>query len=99
MDDLEEGVFIQYTLEIILNNTDGKQLIAEAIYLYGVILLLLDEKIEGVIRERMIVSYIRCKGSGEETLSDEISRLMAQTGYVPGMQKKPPGYPTTFFER
>ena len=31
----------------------------EALYLYGVMLMVIDSKIEGVIRERMLVSYYR----------------------------------------
>lgn len=45
----------------VLSNTDGKQLMCEALYLYGVMLLLIDEKIEGVVRERMLVAYYRAK--------------------------------------
>ena len=40
----------------------GKQLLCEALYLYGVILLLLDEKIEGAVRERMLIAYLRHVG-------------------------------------
>lgn len=61
MEDLEEGVFIQHTLEGILLNNDGKQLIAEALYLFGVMLTLLDEFIEGPVRERMLIAYLRYK--------------------------------------
>lgn len=46
-----------------LLNNDGKQLLAEAIYLYGVMLTLLDELIEGPVRERMLISYLRYKVS------------------------------------
>ena len=31
----------------------------ETLYLYGVMLMVIDSKIEGVIRERMLVSYYR----------------------------------------
>lgn len=31
----------------------------EALYLYGVMLLVIDQKIEGEVRERMLVSYYR----------------------------------------
>lgn len=31
----------------------------EALYLYGVMLLAIDQKIEGEVRERMLVSYYR----------------------------------------
>jgi WASH complex subunit strumpellin len=40
---------------------DGKQLLCESLYLYGVMLILLDERIEGVIRERILISYLRYK--------------------------------------
>ena len=31
----------------------------EALYLYGVMLLVIDQKIDGEVRERMLVSYYR----------------------------------------
>jgi hypothetical protein len=31
----------------------------EAVFLYGVMLLIVDQKIEGVLRERLLVSYHR----------------------------------------
>lgn len=76
LSDLDAGVFIQLTLEvqllpiilkylhilqIILLNEEGKQLLAEALYLYGVMLTLLDNRIEGPVRERMLISYFRYK--------------------------------------
>ena len=65
LEDLEEGVFIQQTLDTVLQNEDGKQLLvrgrggvvdgiaqcprnqAEALYLYGVMLLVIDQRLEG----------------------------------------------------
>jgi WASH complex subunit strumpellin len=98
MTDLEDGVFIQHTVEGILLNNDGKQLMAESVYLYGVMLLLLDEFIEGQVRERMLISYLRYKGQQEEPLLDEVCKLCKSTGYQKG-QKKPPKYPEDFFQR
>ena len=40
---------------------DGKQLMTEAIYLYGVMLLVMDITIPGIVRERLIVCYYRYK--------------------------------------
>ena len=60
--DLEDGYFMQHSLDGLLMDVDGKQLLSEAVYLYGVMLLLLDQKIEGNVRERMIVSYMRYQG-------------------------------------
>ena len=59
LEDLEEGVYIQQTVESVLLNDDGKQLMCEALYLYGVMLMVIDQKIEGMVRERMLVSYYR----------------------------------------
>ena len=39
LDDLKTGIFIQHTVESMLFDTDGKQLMSEAIYLYGVTLM------------------------------------------------------------
>jgi WASH complex subunit strumpellin len=64
-------------------NQDGKQLIAEALYLYGVMLLLLDLKIPGIIRERMLMSYYRYMGAGEIPNIDEVCKMCRNTGYLP----------------
>lgn len=66
LEDLDQGVFIQQTLESVFATTDGKQLLIEAIYLYGVMLLILDQRIEGPVRERMLVSYSRYKVSSPD---------------------------------
>lgn len=71
-DDIDKGNYIQQvrfflsillnlpqTLEGILLDKAGKQMISEAVYLFGVILLLLDQKIDGLVRERILVSCLR----------------------------------------
>lgn len=35
LEDLEEGIYIQQSLDTVLFNQDGKQLLAESVYLYG----------------------------------------------------------------
>eukprot|EP01094_Clydonella_sp_ATCC50884_P026383 TRINITY_DN7212_c0_g1_i1.p1 TRINITY_DN7212_c0_g1~~TRINITY_DN7212_c0_g1_i1.p1 ORF type:complete len:1153 (+),score=449.83 TRINITY_DN7212_c0_g1_i1:73-3531(+) len=98
LEELEEGVFIQLTLEIVLLNPDGKALIAEAIYLFGTMLTLLDERIGGVVRERILISFLRYKGQTETPLLDEVCKLCRNTGFVPG-QKRPSDYPQAYFKR
>lgn len=105
LEELDQGVFIQLTLDLVLLNVDGKQLLSEALFLYGVMLLLADERIPGPIRERMLVSYLRYQGS-EVELMDEVCRLMRSTGYTPGNAHRegkgfgyPANYPTSFFQR
>ena len=46
-----------------LLDEDGKQLICEVLYLYGVLLLLMDARIDGAVRERMLIAYYRNKGA------------------------------------
>jgi WASH complex subunit strumpellin len=57
--EVEDGVFIQVTIESILSDDDGKQLLAEGFFLSCVMMTLVDEKIPGEVRERLIVSYLR----------------------------------------
>ncbi|KAK9513426.1 hypothetical protein VZT92_026962 [Zoarces viviparus] len=102
LDDLHEGVYIQQTLETVLLNEDGKQLLCEALYLYGVMLLVIDQKIEGEVRERMLVSYYRysaARSSADSNL-DDICKLLRSTGYSsqPGA-KRPANYPESYFQR
>ncbi|XP_051878865.1 WASH complex subunit 5 [Pristis pectinata] len=102
LEDLNEGVYIQQTLETVLLNEDGKQLLCEALYLYGVMLLVIDHKIEGEVRERMLVSYYRYSAarSSSDSNLDDICKLLRSTGYssLPG-SKRPPNYPESYFQR
>lgn len=59
---VHEGYFIDWNLETILLNQEGKRLLIEVIYLYGVMLLLLDRLVPSLARERLVISYIRYKG-------------------------------------
>ncbi|XP_067928374.1 WASH complex subunit 5-like [Watersipora subatra] len=102
LDDLEEGVFIQQTLESVLLNEDGKQLLCEVLYLYGVILLVVDMKVEGLVREKMLVSYHRYSAQNASVNSniDDVCKLLRSTGYStqPGA-KQPVNYPVSYFQR
>ncbi|XP_021107803.1 WASH complex subunit 5 isoform X3 [Heterocephalus glaber] len=102
LDDLNGGIYIQQTLETVLLNEDGKQLLCEALYLYGVMLLVIDHKIEGEVRERMLVSYYRYSAarSSADSNMDDICKLLRGTGYSsqPGA-KRPPNYPESYFQR
>lgn len=103
LEDLEEGIYTQQTLESVLMNADGKQLLCEALFLYGVMLLTIDMKIEGIIRERILVCYFRYsaqKTGADDSNIDEVCKLLRSTGYsnAPGA-KRPPNYPQSFFSR
>lgn len=102
LEDLSEGVYIQQTLESVLLNEDGKQLMCEALYLYGVMLLVIDQRIEGEVRERMLVSYYRYSGarSSADSNIDDVCKLLRSTGFssAPG-SRRPVGYPENYFQR
>lgn len=102
LEDLNEGVYIQQTLETVLLNEDGKQLLCEALYLYGVMLLVIDQKIEGEIRERMLVSYYRYSAarSSVDSNMDDICKLLRSTGFSSQpIAKRPLNYPESYFSR
>lgn len=102
LEDLDEGIFIQQTLESILLIEDGKQLMCESLYLYGIMLLVIDMKFEGDVRERMLVSYHRyCAARADvDSNLDDVCKLLRSTGYsnVPGA-KRPLKYPEDYFRR
>lgn len=81
LEDLSEGVFVQHTTESVLLDVEGKQLMAEALYLYGCMLLLLDIRIPGIVRERLIVSFYRYKGAAGIPTLDQVTKLMRRTGF------------------
>jgi len=109
--ELEDGVFIQLSMENLLENEDGKQLMCEAVYLWCVMLTLLDELIPGSTRERMVVSYLRYKGHAELPNIDDVTKLCASTGYqssraanglsagLANLSKRPANYPIKYFHR
>ena len=75
LDELEAGYYIQHTLEGVLMDTDGRQLLAEGLYLYGVMLILLDLKVPGPVRERLLVAHYRHKGEGAGISIVDLSRF------------------------
>lgn len=121
--EVEEGMYIQQTLETVFLNDEGKQLMVgliilhlkiyeillilntilwqcEALYLYGIMLLVTDTHIDGPVRERMLVSYYRYSVQRTHSNSklDEVCQLLRSTGFLksqPG--RKPQHYPEEYF--
>lgn len=75
MEDLQSGFYIQHSLVGVLLDIDGKQLLTEALYLYGVMLFLIDKYIPGIVRERIVVSYLRYKGEANLLNIDQVILL------------------------
>ncbi|KAI1284886.1 hypothetical protein HDE_12453 [Halotydeus destructor] len=101
IEELEEGNYIQQTLETLLLNTDGKQLLSEALYLCGVMLLCVDQRMDGTVRERMLVSYYRYsaqKSTTSDSNIDDVCNLLRTTGFT-ASGKRPVNYPEDYFRR
>ena len=84
LEEITDGVFVQYTYENLLQHSEGKKLGCEMYFVYGCMLLLMDRLIIGPVRERLIVAYYRYKGgmTNLESLNDVI-KLTVSTGYLP----------------
>ncbi|KAJ1434034.1 WASH complex, subunit strumpellin [Ochromonadaceae sp. CCMP2298] len=100
VDDVLGGFYIQHSLDNIFEEVEGKQLLCESLYLYGVMLLLMEERIPGHCREKILIAVYRLNGeSGLENV-EEVCKLCRNTGYVPGADgKKPKNHPEAFFNR
>ncbi|XP_015116377.1 WASH complex subunit 5 [Diachasma alloeum] len=100
LDELEDGTYIQQSMESVLLNDEGKQLMCEAVYLYGVMLLLVDHQFEGHIREKLLVSYYRYHVQrSSSTGVDDVCMLLRSTGFTKSAIKRPSNYPEEYFKR
>ena len=79
---LKCGVFIRYTMESVLQDMHGKQLMCECLYLYGTMLLLLEHHIPGHIRERIVIAVVRNCGENSLDRFEDVSKLIRSTGYA-----------------
>ncbi|XP_063976642.1 WASH complex subunit 5 [Diachasmimorpha longicaudata] len=100
LDELEDGTYIQQSMESVLLNDEGKQLMCESVYLYGVMLLLVDHQFEGHIREKLLVSYYRYHVQrSSSTGVDDVCMLLRSTGFTKSSLKRPSNYPEDYFKR
>ncbi|XP_057658318.1 WASH complex subunit 5 [Diorhabda carinulata] len=99
VEELNEGIYIHQTLENVFTDIEGKQVMCEALYLYGLMLIIVDAFIDGTVRERLLVSYYRYAPQRQDTRSciDEVCKLLRDTGY--SLTKKPLTYPEDYFNR
>jgi WASH complex subunit strumpellin len=61
-------------------------------------LLIMDRRIPGIVRERMIISYYRYKGAVVISNIDEVVKLCRMTGFTLD-GKRPKDYPEEYFAR
>ncbi|CAK1556303.1 unnamed protein product [Leptosia nina] len=99
VEQLHDGAFIQQSMDTILKDTEGKQLLCESLYLYGAMLLLCDLYISGVVRERLLVAFYRYSTNQSQTNVDDVCKLLRDTGYHQTQGKRPSDYPVEYFSR
>ena len=97
---LSEGGYMQQSPETMMQQPEGKKLLCESIYLMGTMLLLMDFKIPGTVRERILVSYYRYKGNAIIEHINDVCTLCRRTGFSwDNLQGKPANYPEDYFMR
>lgn len=74
VENLENNVYIQESMESIFLNEEGCQLMCEALYLYGVMLFVSELYVPGSTRERLLVSYYRYNLNKSQSF-DEVCQL------------------------
>lgn len=79
LDRLDSGYFIRHTLDNVLEDVDGKQLVCEAYYLFGSMLVLMDARLPGPTREKLVIACYRDGGDSQLELVDEVCRLVRST--------------------
>lgn len=108
--ELSAGEIIQESLETIFQDPEGCQLICEALYLYAVMLIVLDIHLPGSVREKLLVSYYRYHSQNSESSIEDICKFCRSTGYNPitlpyttvvhyQPHNASKGYPENFFSR
>ncbi len=102
LEDLDAGAYVAHTLEELLRGVESRQLLVEALTLCALLPLLLDARLEGAVRERLVVAHIRFRGTADAEVPhvESVVRLTRATGYLhtqPAL--RPRGYPEDFLAR
>ncbi|XP_068618614.1 WASH complex subunit 5 isoform X2 [Battus philenor] len=99
VEQLNDGAFIQQTIDTVMKDVEGKQLLCESLYLYGSMLLLCDLYIPGPVRERLLVAFYRYSTSQSQSNVDDVCKLLRETGYDQLHARRPLDYPVEYFSR
>ena len=101
---VHEQYYIDFNMENIMQEKEGKRLLIEAFYNYGVMLLLLDRLVPSIARERMMVCFVRYKSAFGSDNTTQVAKMCKHTGliYNPNSCKTsqiPNKYPMDYFGR
>ncbi|KAF8715433.1 hypothetical protein HU200_027082 [Digitaria exilis] len=59
LNELQEGLYVHCTLDHVLENNSACQLLVESMTLFGCMILLMEHKISGLLREKLLVAHLR----------------------------------------
>nr|CAB3484388.1 unnamed protein product [Digitaria exilis] len=59
LNELQEGLYVHCTLDHVLENNSACQLLVESMALFGCMILLMEHKISGLPREKLLVAHLR----------------------------------------
>ena len=96
---LNSKQFINYTLETALTSSNSRVLLAEGLYQFGLMMLILDLTIPGPVRESIIVSHYRYKGGAGIQNMDEVIKLCGASSLSNRPDKVQKDYPVELFNR
>lgn len=111
--ELEEDPLVGQSLDVLIGDTEGLQLLCEAYFLLGYMLIATDNNFEGGLRERLIVCYYRYSSyrSSPDSSFDDTCNLMRTTGFKAPSQiqyrrptdarffNRPSDYPESYLSR
>ena len=95
-------MYVAHSLEALLRDSEPRQLLVEALSLCALLPLLLDARLEGGVRERLVVAHLRASGSADSEVPDieAVVRLCRSTGYDHAQPAvRPRGYPEDYLAR
>ncbi|XP_078432676.1 uncharacterized protein LOC144704220 isoform X3 [Wolffia australiana] len=71
---LQEGL-MRFNLEKILENESGMELLAEALAIFGISILLMEHRMTGFLREKLLVAHLRLNCTSDCLNLENISKL------------------------
>lgn len=101
---VRENYYIDFAMENVLQEKEGRRLLIEVYYNYGTMLLLLDRLIPAIARERMVVCYVRYRSAFGTENTAQVAKMCKSTharytADKAGTISLPAKYPMDYFGR
>jgi WASH complex subunit strumpellin len=103
LSDLDAGLYVAHSLEALLRGGEARQLLVEALAQCAQLPLLLDARLGGRCRERLVIAHLRCRGGAPDAPRlDDVVRLCRSSGFDAAQHPpapRPRGYPEEYLAR